>query len=1489
MADGKITIDTSIDNAGALKDLKKLTSNVSQQGNAAAGAASSAFSKIGSAAKHSAEIAVTALAGVGTAITVAGGFAVKVGSDFEAAMSKVAAVSGATGTDLSKLTEKAKEMGAKTKFSASEAAEAMNYMAMAGWKTEEMLNGVEGIMNLAAASGEDLASTSDIVTDALSSFGLQASDSGHFADILAAASSNANTNVAMMGETFKYAASVAGAMGYTAEDTALAIGLMANRGIKAGQAGTALRSIMTRLAKPTKETQGAMNKLGISLTDSEGNMKSLDTIMQDLREGFSGLSEEEKAATASALGGQEAMSGLLAIVGASPEEYEKLQSAIENCDGTAERMAETMLDNLQGSLTILKSSLEGLGIEVYESMQEPLKNAADNGIADVNRLTEAFKQGGFDAAVEEAGDILAGLATKVAQSAPKMIDASVFVVKSFVKGIGKNKMQLKVAANDIVKSLCDGLVKLLPKEIQKPAKKALDSLVRTFKTGMKSAATVVKNVIDIIGTLFKKLGGNMDTVIPAIASIVVAFKTFKAVTGPVSTVVSVITKLSGAAKGAGIATAALNAIMSANPATLIAGAIAVLVGGLATYALTAGRADEQQNAFNERMDKLGASIEKNQNAIDQLGESMKDTSASIEASAAPVERLRGKLSEAFDETGHVKEGCEDLATSILNQLNEAMGTSYHITADGFISDNDEVKQSLQDINTTIDEYVENLKRKSYSEAAADDYVEATKRQKEAQADLIKVQKEYREGFDKLIETGEKWNSTRSLGDYKEYIAAQENLKKTTEELENATQAAAETDAQVKGLDQVLDYLADGTPESMQKAIDSYSNLGTEASKTAEGIAVSEQMIQDALSSTDYSKMTQGFQLAVMQIEQSGGEIPKSLQESIVQAVNNFDKLGTEGKESVANSMRIMMEAMKGEVPEFVGVANQTSDKVVQTFGEYLVNSGALGDVGTEAIEKMMDSMDSADTTSVPKRKGRETTQTAAQSIEEGYGVLRTASQGAGNQVGQGFSDADYSTAVFWAAKVCGMTVDEMMAHTDELYTVAAQVAQSGGNGFTSADLVGIFGSNTDAAVEAANNCLLNGLPQASANGAALGNSANAGILSSNMSMVFGTNAQAATDIANFTLMNGAAQAGASGANFGNSTNAALMASNMPGVFAGQANGATSNFAFGMLSGAGQGAAAASSVGSSAGMALQNSGISSMFQTTGTNATNILNSTIKGSQGTISSATKNLGRSSASALKGVNLGSNFQSQARSAVNMFCAGIRGITSSAISAARALGTGTIRGLSECNLSTEGRTQGSKFARSFSEGIDSGRSSASTAASGLGSDAENSLSGYSGSGYNVGAQFSAGFASGIRSGEYEVTAAAAYVANQAVAAAKRNLKTASPSRVMRAIGRWYDKGLEVGIQENTRGVEKAVDRLSDKLTFDPNSLLAKMRGDFDNNLSRIAGNHLANRYIATVTAPEPQEPAKVEQTVNIYQPVKSPVETARELRKVGRELAFG
>lgn len=230
------------------------------------------------------------------AVTALGGVAIKTASDFDAAMSKVAAVSGATGNEFEQLRAKAREMGAKTKFSASEAAEAMNYMAMAGWKTNEMLSGIEGIMNLAAASGEDLATTSDIVTDALTAFGLTAKDSGHFADILAAASSNANTNVSMMGETFSYAAPIAGALGFSAEDTASAIGLLANAGIKSSQAGTVLRTIMNNLAGDVKLSGRAIGEVSIATTNADGSMRSLRDILADCREHFGKLSESEKAA-----------------------------------------------------------------------------------------------------------------------------------------------------------------------------------------------------------------------------------------------------------------------------------------------------------------------------------------------------------------------------------------------------------------------------------------------------------------------------------------------------------------------------------------------------------------------------------------------------------------------------------------------------------------------------------------------------------------------------------------------------------------------------------------------------------------------------------------------------------------------------------------------------------------------------------------------------------------------------------------------------------------------------------------------------------------------------------------------------------------------------------------------------------------------------------------------------------------------------------------
>lgn len=306
------------------------------------------------------------IAGLGTA-------AVKTTSNFESAMSKVSAISGATGGDIDKLNKKAQEMGAKTKFSATESAEAFQYMAMAGWKTGDMLDGIEGIMNLAAADGLDLATTSDIVTDALTAFGLSAKDSSHFADVLAKTSSSANTNVSMLGESFKYVAPVAGALKYSVEDTALALGLMANAGIKGSQAGTTMRSAISRLVKPTDEVAAAMDKYNISLTNSDGTMKPLSQVMKDLRQNLGSLSEAEQSQAAATLFGQEAMSGMLAIVNASNTDFNNLSEAIGSADGSAQQMADTMLNNLQGQITLLKSALEGLAIQFGEILMPYIK------------------------------------------------------------------------------------------------------------------------------------------------------------------------------------------------------------------------------------------------------------------------------------------------------------------------------------------------------------------------------------------------------------------------------------------------------------------------------------------------------------------------------------------------------------------------------------------------------------------------------------------------------------------------------------------------------------------------------------------------------------------------------------------------------------------------------------------------------------------------------------------------------------------------------------------------------------------------------------------------------------------------------------------------------------------------------------------------------------------------------------------------------------
>lgn len=491
------------------------------------------------------------------------------GANFQSAMSQVAAISGATGDDLQKLTDKAKEMGAKTKYTATESAEAFNYMAMAGWDTQDMLDGIEGVMNLAAASGEDLATTSDIVTDALTAMGYSAGDAGELADVMASASANANTNVGLMGATFQYAAPIVGALGYNMQDTATAIGLMANSGIKGEKAGTALRSILTRLSAPTKDTQDAMDALGISLTDSEGNMKDLNTVMGDLRNAFSGLSESQQAQYAKSLAGQEAMSGLLAIVNASPDDYQKLTDAVANATTNLSDFNQSAKD-AGVPIDDLRSKMAEVGVtsdEFDKAIQQSggnanafviaLKQSADAG-TNVNQILKDVGTSTED--LQTAFDGTSGSAEDMANTMNDNVLGQLTLLKSKIEGI---MIDVFDGSSEKIQGAIDSISEMLDSI-------DWDAVAETISNGVQKAIDILQWIID-----------NKDLVISALSGIVAGFITFKTVGTITEMVGGFVTFFDTIKNGEGIV-AAFNATMGMNPFVLIIAAIAGLVTAFIT-------------------------------------------------------------------------------------------------------------------------------------------------------------------------------------------------------------------------------------------------------------------------------------------------------------------------------------------------------------------------------------------------------------------------------------------------------------------------------------------------------------------------------------------------------------------------------------------------------------------------------------------------------------------------------------------------------------------------------------------------------------------------------------------------------------------------------------------------------------------------------------------------------------------------------------------
>ncbi len=760
---------------------------------------SEGITKLSSMAKKGMTAVTGAMAGMSA-------YAIKVGADFEAGMSEVAAISGASAQDMEMLTDKAKEMGIQTKFSATEASEAMKYMAMAGWKAADMADGISGIMNLAAASGEELGAVSDIVTDALTAFGLQAKDSGHFADVLAKAASNSNTNVGMMGETFKYAAPLAGTLGYSVEDTAVAIGLMANAGIKGSQAGTAMRGMLTRLIKPTDEVQGAMDALGITISNADGTIKPFNQLMKEMRKAFSKLTDEEKAQRAASLAGQEAMSGFLAIINASDSDFDKLSSAIANADGTAQEMADTMNDNLKGKITLLGSSLEGAGIAAYEKFERPLKKAVEGAIENVNNLSREMSSGSLSESMD-----------KVAQGFASIVDAGVNLATGAIPVIIDGFAFLVDHGNEVVAVLSALATAMI-------TQKTIVPMVNAF--GAAAAAIDAYNV--------KLLACSLSGV---------------QFSGSLTMGQAVVGLFTGKVTLATAATTAWNAACSAlgGPIGVIitaVGALAIGIGGLALA--MSNEADEHK--------RIQAEIEEEKNARQELIDQQKEQIETNLGELNNIQGLNDELKHLVDANGKVKKGYEARVGFIINELNNALGLEMTLT-DGVIKGNEE-------LDTSIDYLIAKKKAEAILEAQLPAYKEAVTKATEAQIKANEMSMEVTEASmkQKALEAeleaqyGKQWQDL-ALKANDQRMGTWALLQQDTKEKQQEYDAQNEI---VKGYyNDIANYetnaarVASGKAEEIAKV--ETSIVTTKANTTAESIQLLQKQRRAEVEQLDYLK------------------------------------------------------------------------------------------------------------------------------------------------------------------------------------------------------------------------------------------------------------------------------------------------------------------------------------------------------------------------------------------------------------------------------------------------------------------------------------------------------------------------------------------------------------------------------------------------------------------------------------------------------------
>ena len=1415
MADGTIKIDTSLDSSGLEKGLKSLSS----------------------LAGKGAKVAVAAVGGISTAI---GGIAVaagKVGMDFEAQMSRVQAISGATAEELECLKDQAVDLGAETAFSARETAEGMENLASAGFSVSEIMEAMPGMLDLAASSGEDLAASADIAASTLRGFGLEASEAGHVADVLAKNAADTNAAVADTGEAMKYIAPLARAAGLSLEETAAAIGIMADNGIKGSQAGTTLRGALSRLSKPTQDMQEAMDELGISFYDSEGKMLSLSEQISMLKRATEGLTDEQRNNYLVTLYGQESLSGMLALINTTDGKLEEMTQSYMNCDGAAEEMATTMQDNLKSAIEQVGGAAESFGITVYESIQDPLKDAAFAAADAIDQITDAFKTNGAAGAAEAAGGIVANLVTGIAEAAPSVIDTAVTVVQSFVQGLIDNKDRLWEAAGEIVGALADGLVKLLPKEIGEPLKKVFDDLGKSLQKGglkkgidaaIKMFQRLIKavgQIIDTVGPALVKIldfiGEHLDVIGPIAVGVVTALLTFKKVTSVINSVTTSVKAFSKA--------------ISFSPAGIVAG-IASIVAGLAMWAATSESAYEKAAKFTEEEQALVDSINEHAKAVQESADSIKSSYDNISLEYENSEGLLEELQGIADANGRIKDGYEERAKVITEELSSAFGVEIQMT-DGVI-------ENYQEVIDNLDQIIEKKKASAMADAMSSEVIEARKNEITLLQDYRKAlqeaqdqEQEVAEAKEAVAEAQEKFNEAlahpelytpEALNLYEDQLLeAQETLAGAEEKqrnlnaaLDDANYAYSQNQAILENYDALQEAIATGSTADLEQAIQRAANTFITAesgnlqslqrqyenfsqtyddmkaaqesgltSITDEQLSSMQQMVADSeielqKLATSYDDLSQGAINGFLENIKSGaieaGEASSQITPAMVAAIANSDM-----KSELSGTAR---EGLQGLLDAFAGMDEQTRTAMA------------------EAITPMLEELEKADPELYAAAAG--TSGSVLNSIIDTFGVgaptIYTATKtSVTDQVDQAVRDGrvqNDATAMASAQGTINATATTFTNGAPAVATAATTMANAAGTGIYSSDTLYNALAWAAQVVGVPQDQFIAHMGDLQAAAAQFAQAGATGFTSADLAGIFGSNAQAAANAANEYLAQGAGTAETNASAYGTAVSRGISNSNMSGAVQVAMDGAMTAMNGSLTTGSNNAVKTVQTMINLLRREFQNSNLKTIAKTEGINA----------SQG------------------------------------MTQGIRSGQNGAVGAARELANGAIQAIESANMYNRA--------------------------------------------YQVGLNFANGMIAGIQSRANQIAQQAAATVTNAINAANAAQQAHSPAKKTIKVGQNWGGGIVVGIEDMQPKVDKAagqtmigaMDAAARKAT------LAQMRAAMDGVMQRAAVSMSLNRQQVPIPEQTPAEPGEVNQTVNIYQPVKSPVEMSREMKKTAKEMAW-